>query len=114
MKISKFEDLIAWKKAGILTTNLYSCFSNCKDYSFKDQIQRAGISIMNNISEGFERNTNKQFINFLYIAKGSCGEVRSMLYMALKLNYISKEGFLLNHNLSIEVSKLIYGLVKTL
>ena len=63
MKIEKFEDIIAWQKSDRLTRNIYLHFSNCRDYSFRDQIQRASISIMNNIAEGFERRTNKEFIN---------------------------------------------------
>jgi len=114
MKIEKFEDIIAWQKAGKLTTNLYSALKDSRDFSFRNQIQRATISIMNNIAEGFERRTNKEFIQFLYIAKGSCGEVRSMLYMALKLNYISPEEFNDFYKLSVEISKLISGLIKTL
>ena len=93
MKIEKFEDILAWQKAKILTESIYQCFKNCNDYSFKDQIQRAAVSIMNNIAEGFERRTNKELKNFLFIAKGSCAEVRSMLYLSLELNYISKKEF---------------------
>ena len=114
MTISKFEDIIAWQKAGKLTTLIYKRFNNCKDYGFRDQIQRASVSIMNNIAEGFERASNKELKYFLYIAKGSCGEVRSMLYLSLKFNYISKEEFDCFYNLSVEISKLIAGLIKTL
>lgn len=114
MKIEKFEDIIAWKKAGELTMNIYKEFKDCRDFSFRDQIQRASVSIMNNIAEGFERRTNKEFINFLYIAKGSCGEVRSVLYLALRLKYISESVFQINYKLSIEISRLISGLIKTL
>src|SRR3989344_654510 len=114
MKIEKFEDIISWKKAGELTISIYKEFKNCHDFSFRDQIQRAAVSIMNNIAEGFERRTNKEFINFLYIAKGSCAEVRSILYLAVKLKYMSPDNFQLNYKLSIEISKLISGLIKTL
>jgi len=69
VKIDKFEDIIAWQKAGVLTMEIFNMFRNNRDYSFKDQIQRAVISIMNNIAEGFERRTDKEFRNFLYIAK---------------------------------------------
>ncbi len=71
MKINKFEDIIARQKAGQLAIKVYKTFQNCRDYNFVNQIQRAVISIMNNIAEGFERNTNKEFRNFLFIAKGS-------------------------------------------
>jgi four helix bundle protein len=114
MKIEKFEDLISWQKAEKLTVEIYKQFKNCKDYSFKNQIERASVSIMNNIAEGFERNTNKEMINFMYIAKGSSGEVRSMLNLALKFNYISKDEFKIDYNLSIEISRLLSGFIKTL
>ena len=114
MKIEKFEDIIAWQKAEILTIEIYRQFRNCKDFSFRDQIQRATVSIMNNIAEGFERRGDKEFKHFLFIAKGSCGEVRSMLYLALELGYLSKEDFKKFHNLSIEISKLLSGFIKTL
>lgn len=114
MVIEKFEDIISWQKANKLTLNIYKQFRNCKDFSFKDQIQRACISIMNNIAEGFERRTNKELKSFLFIAKGSCGEVRSMLNLALNLNYISNENFEEDYALSIEISKLLSEFIKTL
>ncbi len=69
---------------------------------------------MNNIAEGFERRTNKELINFLYIAKGSCGEIRSMFYLALEFGYINKEQFRKNYDLSIEISRILAGFIKTL
>lgn len=114
MKIEKFEEIISWQKAKELNIKIYKIFLDCKDFSFKNQIERASISIMNNIAEGFERRTNKELINFLYIAKGSCGELRSMLYVATELDYISKKDFDFTYNISIEISKLISGLIKTL
>lgn len=114
MKFQKFEDIIAWQKGGKLVVEIYKCFKNNKDYSFRDQIQRASISIMNNIAEGFERQSNKEFVRFLYIAKGSCAEVRSMLYIALKLNYINEILFNEYYRLTIEISKLLSGLIKSL
>jgi four helix bundle protein len=114
MKIEKFEDVIAWKKAEELTIVVYRQLKNCGDFSFRDQIQRASVSIMNNIAEGFERRTNKEFINFLYIAKGSGGEVRSMLSLALKLDYITQEQFAADYDLIVEISKLLSGFIKSL
>ena len=93
---------------------IYELFKNNKDYGFKDQIQRAVISISNNIAEGFERRSNKEFKQFLYIAKGSCGEVRSMVSIALELKYVSKDEFKKLNDSSVEISKLISGLIKTL
>lgn len=114
MRIIRFEDSIAWQKARVLANDIYETFSGVRDFSFRDQIYRAVVSIMNNIAEGFERQTNKELKNFLYIAKGSSGEVRSMLYMALDLSYIKAEKFNVLTASAIEVSKIISGLIKTL
>jgi len=114
MRIDKFEDIIAWEKSRILAISIYSHFRLCKDFAFKDQIQRATISISNNIAEGFERHSNKEFSKFLYIAKGSCAEVRSMLYIALDLKYIKKDDFDKMYANSNEISKIISGFIKTL
>jgi four helix bundle protein len=114
MKIEKFEDIIAWQKARCLTIIIYKVFDNCKDFGFKNQIYRASVSIMNNIAEGFERRGDKEFKHFLFIAKGSCGEVRSMLYLALEFSYLNQEQFNEYYNLSVEISKLLSGFIKTL
>lgn len=114
MNIEKFEDIIAWQKAGTLTQTVYKLFKGNRDFSFVDQICRAALSIMNNIAEGFERKSNKEFVRFLYIAKGSCGEVRSMLYIAFKLGYINQKDFNILYSLSVEISKIISGLIKSL
>ena len=114
MKIERFEDILSWQKAKELSLEVYSSFKQNKDYSFKDQIQRAVISIGNNIAEGYERKTNNEFKQFLYIAKGSSGEVRSMLQLALKLEYINQKDFERLYILCVEISKLLSGLTKTL
>ena len=75
MKIERFEDIIAWQKAKELTMLIYARFRDSRDYSFRDQLQRAAVSIMNNIAEGFERRSNKELKQFLFISKGSAGEV---------------------------------------
>jgi len=114
MKIEKFEDIIAWQMSGRLAVNIYKNFKDCKDYNFVNQIQRAVVSVMNNIAEGFERRTNKEFIYFLFIAKGSCAEVRSMLYLALRFNYLQEGEFKNSYRLSVDISKCLSGLIKTL
>ena len=114
MRIEKFEEIISWQKGKDLTVNIYLGLKNCKDFSFKNQIERASVSIMNNIAEGFERRTNKELANFLFIAKGSAGEVRSMLDLGLELKYISEKDFKKMYNLAVEISRLLSGLIKTL
>jgi four helix bundle protein len=114
MKIERFEDIIAWQKAKEMAILIYKDFAESKDFGFKDQIQRAGVSVMNNIAEGFERKTNNEFKQFLFIAKGSCGEVRSMLYLAKELNKISESNFNKLFILAEEISKIISGFIKTL
>lgn len=114
MKINKFEDIIAWQKSKELVVVCYKSFSSLRDFSFRDQIQRAVVSIMNNIAEGFERMGNKELKKFLYIAKGSCGEVRSMLYLALELKYLDKEEFDSLYNHTVEISRILSGFIKTL
>ena len=114
MKIDRFEDVIAWRKAKELTIAIYKLFENSKDFGFRDQIQRASVSVMNNIAEGFERRSNKEFRQFLFIAKGSCGEVRSMLYLANELHKIANDNFNRLYSLTIEISKILSGLIKTL
>ena len=113
MKINRFEDVIAWQKGKELTIMVYKVFKDSKDFSFKNQIERASVSIMNNIAEGFERKTNKELRNFLFIAKGSAGEVRSMLELGLELKYISKKDFEEMKNMSLEISKILSGFIKS-
>lgn len=81
----RFEDLEIWQESRRLNKLVYLALETCRDYSFRDQIRRAALSVMNNISEGFERRTDKDFAHFLDLAKGSAGEVRSMTYAAADL-----------------------------
>ena len=105
--ISKFEDLICFQKARELTKSIYKEFKDCKDFGFKDQITRASVSVLSNIAEGFERGTKNEFLNFLYIAKGSAGEVRAQLYVALDADYLNLKTFKYLNNLTSECSRLI-------
>ena len=114
MRITKFEEILAWQKSKELTRLIYKKFSSQKDFSFRDQIQQASVSIMNNVAEGFEHGSNPDFKRFLFIAKGSCGEVRSMLYIAQDLKYISETEFIDYYEKSIEISRLLSGFIKKL
>lgn len=98
---------MCFKKARELTRSVYKSLKDCKDYSFKDQIQRASVSVLSNIAEGFERGTRQEFLNYLFIAKGSAGEVRAQLYVALDNQYLNIETFKYLNNLAQECSKLI-------
>ena len=93
MAVKQFEDLEVWQEARRLTQAIYRLTKVerfAKDFALRDQIQRAAVSVMSNIAEGFERGGNQEFIQFLYVAKASCGEVRSQIYVALDQGYMSK------------------------
>ena len=92
MQVKNFEDLEIWKDARALTREIYQLTRDSKflkDFGLRDQIRRAAISVMSNIAEGFERGGNQEFVQFLYVAKASCGEVRSQLYVALDQGYVT-------------------------
>ena len=94
MQVKNFEDLEIWKDARLLTRGIYQLTKDLKfskDFALRDQIRRAAVSIMSNIAEGFERGGNQEFIQFLYVAKASCGEVRSQLYVAVDQSYIAQK-----------------------
>lgn len=97
MKYNRFEDTPVWQEARLFTSTIYKTINQnnklSRDYSICDQLKRASSSIMLNIAEGFERGSTKDFANFLSIAKGSAGEVRSILYIILDNNYITKNEF---------------------
>jgi len=114
VKAERFEDIVAWQKAKTLAITVYNLFQNCKDFGFRDQILRATVSIMNNIAEGFERSTNNEFKHFLFISKGSCGELRSMLYLAKETGKITESDFNDLYSSSMEISKMLSGFIKKL
>ena len=114
MKTQKFEDIVAWQKAQDLAVEIYSNFKELKDFGFKDQICRAVVSVSNNIAEGFDRNSDAEFKRFLYISLASCSEVRSMLYLSEKLGFISNEKAQQIIIQSIEATKIINGLIKSI
>jgi four helix bundle protein len=97
VKVQRFEDLEVSQEARTLVSEVYHAAREngrlAKDYRFRDQITAAAVSVMSNIAEGFSRRTNKEFTHFLFIAKGSCAEVQSLLYVALDQDYLVKEKF---------------------
>ena len=115
--IQNFEDLNVWQRSRELVKLIYELTKNKifkRDYSLVDQIRRSSISVLSNVAEGFERGSNREFMQFLYIAKGSCGEVRSQLYVALDQHYISEEDFLKCKEICMKISGMISNLINYL
>jgi len=115
--IRRFEDIEAWKQGRELAKDIYAVTGKggfAKDYGLKDQIRRAAVSVISNIAEGFSRQTDKEFVQFLHIAKGSTSEVQSQLYIAADLGYISQEEFDDLYKRADEVGRLIFGFIRYL
>jgi four helix bundle protein len=111
--VQRFEDLIAWQKARELTASIYEVTqtgSFAADYGLAKQIQRAAVSVMSNVAEGFERGRRAEFAQFLSIAKSSCGEVRSQLYVALDAGYLDQITFAVLQSRADEVTRILGGL----
>ena len=116
-RIERFEDIRAWQKARELVKSIYQITGKedfARDYSLKDQIRRASISVMSNIAEGFSRQTDREFVQFLHVAKGSASEMQSQLYLACDLEYISQATFKESYELSEETIRLVSGFVRYL
>lgn len=112
-RIERFEDLVAWQKARKLAGRIYEITSEgdfSKDYGLRNQIQRAAVSIMSNIAEGFERSRPAEYAQFVSIAKASCAEVRSQLYLAWDVGYITREEITELMKDSREVGRILGGL----
>lgn len=114
MKIQKFEDIIAWQKAQDHAVLIYNTFKDSKDFGFKEQICRAVVSISNNIAEGYNRQSDREFGRFLYIALSSASEVNSMVYLAFRLQYISAKERDKILEKGTEVSRIIQGFIRSL
>lgn len=114
MKAKSIEELLVWQRARELVNNVYSLTKKQnfrRDFSLVDQIRRATISVMSNIAEGYERGSNTEFIQFLYIAKASCGEVRTQLLIALDQGYINKEELEKAKELALKVSGMLSNFI---
>lgn len=115
--VQQFEDAEVWQTARQLVKAVYAATASgafAKDFGLRDQIRRAAVSVMSNIAEGFERGTNKEFIYYLYVAKGSAGEVRSQLYVALDLGYLVKSIFDDLSNIALSVIRQLSGFIRYL
>lgn len=109
----KFEDLEVWRRAARLSSDIYKELKGLKDHGFKDQITRSGLSVPSNIAEGFERESQKECLIFLSYAKGSCGELRSQIYVGMDIGYIEKEVGKTWIKEANEISSMLGGLIKT-
>ena len=114
MAYQSFEELEVWQRGCRLTVDIFKVFADCKNFSFKDQVQRAALSIPSNIAEGSERGSSKDFAHFLNIAKGSCGELRTQLYIARKLEFLTKPSFNALIKESKELSAMLEGLRRSI
>ncbi|MFP3880449.1 MAG: four helix bundle protein [Dehalococcoidia bacterium] len=118
MKIERFEDIKAWQEARALVKMIYAAVDSDRhfddDYKLRGQIQAAAVSIMSNIAEGFSRRSTKEFVQYLFIAKGSAAEVGSQLYVALDQNYINEGEFRQLYSKCDEVARLISGFIRYL
>ncbi|MFQ6616857.1 MAG: four helix bundle protein [Fidelibacterota bacterium] len=111
-KVEKFEDLDVWQESVRLSIDLYRTLNNSKDYALRNQIQRSSVSIASNIAEGFERNSNKEFMQFLHIAKGSCSELRTQLYIGMKTGLFDDKHGVEFIEKSRKISSMLYKLIK--
>ncbi len=111
-----FEELNVWKLSKALCLKIYSIKEAryLKDFGYKDQLQRASVSVMSNIAEGFERASNKEFIKFLFYSKGSVGEVRSLISLGFELKYIDRDLYEELNNICLDLSKQIANFIKYL
>ncbi len=117
MIAKRFEDLILWQRSRELTNLIYSYTRSGNfrsDFGLCDQIRRAGVSVMSNIAEGFGRGSNREFIQFLFVAKGSLAEVQSQLYVAMDQKYIDEKHFTSAYEKSVEIGKLITAFMGSL
>lgn len=107
-----FEQLDVWKRSCRLCVEIYRAFRSCRDYGFKDQIGRAALSIPSNIAEGYERNSSKEFARFLGIAKGSCGELRTQLYIGAEIGLLERTRAAKFVEETGEISRMLQGLIR--
>jgi four helix bundle protein len=110
MAFQSFEDLEVWQRGCRLAVAVFKTFAPCRNFTMQDQVQRAALSVPSNVAEGYERNSNKEFIRFLNIAKGSCGELRTQLYISRKLDFLKKADFDQLIGESKEISAMLHGL----
>lgn len=110
MAFQSFEELEVWQRGCRLAVDVFKTFGDCRNFTMQDQVQRSALSIPSNVAEGYERNSNKEFIRFLNISKGSGGELRTQLYISRKLDFLTKADFSRLVGELKEISKMLHGL----
>jgi four helix bundle protein len=116
-KIETFEDLRVWQKGISLVKQVYLVTKQgeiSRDFGFRDQLRRASVSIPTNIAEGFERRSRKEYVNFLNIAKGSAGEVRSLVRVALEINYLDRATYNELYNQALDLSRMLSSQIQAI
>ncbi len=111
--MARFEELDVWKRAARLSAELYKTLADLRDFGFRDQITRAGLSVPSNIAEGHERESFKEMANFFSYAKGSAGEVRTQIYIGMEIGYIDRETGRRWIQEAEEISRMLYSLIRT-
>ncbi len=106
------ENLEVWKRSCRLSVELYQALSDCKDFGFRDQVTRSALSVPSNIAEGYERDSTREFSRFLKIAKGSCGELRTQLYIGCEAGFINAASGTQFIREATEIARMIQGLIK--
>jgi four helix bundle protein len=111
--MARFEELDVWKRAARLSGELYKALADLRDFGFRDQITRAGLSIPSNIAEGYERDSSKETAQFLNYAKGSAGELRTQIHIGMEVSYINRETGCRWIQEAEEISRMLHGLIRT-
>ena len=114
MGIERFEDIDSWKEARLLVNDTYTLLACCKDFGFRDQMQRAAVSVMSNIAEGFDRGSNKEFVQFLVISRGSVSEVKSLAYAGLDVGHLRTDGFEKIMHRCVKLQHVLNGFIRFL
>jgi four helix bundle protein len=110
MAYQSFEDLEVWQRGCRLAVDVFKTFASCRNFTMQDQVQRSALSVPCNVAEGYERDSNKEFVRFLNISKGSCGELRTQLYISRKLEFLKKADSDRLVRESKEISAMLHGL----
>jgi four helix bundle protein len=114
LRIERFEDVDSWKEARLLVSDIYRLLANCRDFGFKDQMQRAAVSVMSNIAEGFDRGSNREFIQYLVISRGSVSEVKSFAYAGFDIGHVDAKAFEAIKARCVKLINLLNGFIRFL